>query len=206
LDEIEVAIAPIPGAELFKVDVVRSRAGEASAVVAFDAEMLLERRAELQRAVLASAVRSRAVLSEIERPLREVGAMLFSALLRIGEVGGRYTTAAALAADQGQGLRVMLRTDSALLAALPWEAMYDDVVGAYVVAVHWAPTATWAELQDLLLSQDWHVVHFIGHGDFDSARDEGILALVGENGRADLVEANRRPLWKTRLCRCAPSE
>jgi len=89
LDEIEVAIAPIPGAELFKVDVVRSRAGEASAVVAFDAEMLLERRAELQRAVLASAVRSRAVLSEIERPLREVGAMLFSALLRIGEVGGR---------------------------------------------------------------------------------------------------------------------
>jgi hypothetical protein len=34
-------------------------------------------------------------------------------------------------------------------------------------------------------------VHFIGHGDFDPRRDEGIIALVGADGRADLVEASR---------------
>ena len=57
--------------------------------------------------------------------------------------------------------------------------------------VHWAPTATWADLQDLLLDGEWHVLHFIGHGDFDPGRDEGVLALVGEDGRADLVAAHR---------------
>jgi len=57
--------------------------------------------------------------------------------------------------------------------------------------VHWAPTATWADLQDLLLDEEWHVLHFIGHGDFDPDRDEGVLALVREDGRADLVAAHR---------------
>ena len=42
-----------------------------------------------------------------------------------------------------------------------------------LVDVRWAPEATWATLQDLLLSGEWHVVHFIGHGDFDIERDEG---------------------------------
>ena len=57
--------------------------------------------------------------------------------------------------------------------------------------MHWAPSATWAELQDLLLDGEWHVLHFIGHGDFDPGRDEGVLALVREDGRADLVAAHR---------------
>ena len=57
--------------------------------------------------------------------------------------------------------------------------------------MHWAAEATWAALQDLLLSGQWHVVHFIGHGDFDIGRDEGVLALTREDGRADLVEADR---------------
>ena len=57
--------------------------------------------------------------------------------------------------------------------------------------LHWAPTATWADLQDLLLDSEWHVLHFIGHGDFDPAQDEGVLALTREDGRADLVAAHR---------------
>ena len=57
--------------------------------------------------------------------------------------------------------------------------------------VCWAPSATWADLQDLLLDGEWHVLHFIGHGDFDSGRDEGVLALTREDGRADLVGAHR---------------
>lgn len=57
--------------------------------------------------------------------------------------------------------------------------------------MHWAPKATWADLHNLLLDGPWHTVHFIGHGDFDPGRDEGYLALVGDNGRADYVAAHR---------------
>ena len=59
------------------------------------------------------------------------------------------------------------------------------------VLLHWAKAATWYSIQDLLLRHPWHVIHFIGHGDFDLDRDEGILSLVGENGRANNVEASR---------------
>ena len=248
---IELAIAPGQAAGLFRVEVVRSPAGEASAEVGLDVEALLARREQLEHAVLASAVVSRAILPQIERPLREVGQALFSVLLGSGDVAGRYRASAALATERGQGLRVVLRVDSPALAGLPWEAMYDAASGGYVcrrdqlvrhvpvpsvasltvqpplrilgivssprglqpldvekeqeqltralarpraeglIEVHWTAEATWAALQDLLLSGQWHVVHFIGHGDFDISRDEGVLALTRDDGRADLVEADR---------------
>ena len=128
---------------------------------------------------------------------------------------GRYRAAAAVAAERGEGLRVVLRTDSAALAGLPWEAMYDQTAGAYVCRqdqlvrhvpvasvpaplrvrpplrilgvvssprglppgrgqgtrpagarlpgpptwvwprCNWASSATWADLQDLLLDGEW---------------------------------------------------
>jgi Tol biopolymer transport system component len=249
---IEVAIGPggVPG--VFKVEVLASPAGEASAVVGLDADSLLARRGLLQQAVLASAVPSRRVLPETEQPVREVGEVLFAGLLGAGEVAGRYRAAAVMAAERDQGLRVVLRIDDPVLAGLPWEAMYDRAAGAYVcrqdqlvrhvpvapvpaplrvapplrilgvvssprglpaldvekeqeqlaralarpvsqglAKLHWAPSATWADLQDLLLDGEWHVLHFIGHGDFDPGRAEGVLALTREDGRADLVAAHR---------------
>ena len=249
---IEVAIGPGGAPGTFKVEVVASDAGEASAAVELDADSLLARRGRLQQAVLASAVPVRRVLPETEQPVREVGQVLFAGLLGTGEVAGRYRAAAALAAMRGQGLRVVLRIDTPTLAGLPWEAMYDQATGAYVcrqdqlvrhvpvasvpapllirpplrilgvissprglpalavgkerdqlecalarpvsrglAELHWAPSATWADLQDLLLDGEWHVLHFIGHGDFDPGQDEGVLALVGEDGRAHLVAAHR---------------
>jgi CHAT domain-containing protein/2-oxoacid dehydrogenase-like protein with E3 subunit-binding domain/biotin-dependent enzyme len=249
---IELAIVPGQAAGTFRVDVVSSPAGEASAVVFLDVEALLSRREQLELVVLASAAAGRAFLPRTERPLREIGQMLFSALLGSGDVAGRYRASAALAAERGEGLRVVLRVDTPALAGLPWEAMYDDVAGGYVcrreqlvrhvpvpavvpplliapplrilgiissprglpaldvekeqeqltralarlrgqrlIEMHWADEATWGGLQDLLLSGHWHVVHFIGHGDFDIGRDEGVLALTREDGRADLVEADR---------------
>ncbi len=249
---IEVAIGPGGAPGMFKVEVVASPAGEASATVQLDAGALLARRGLLQQAVLASAVPSRRVLPETEQPVREAGELLFAALLGAGEVAGRYRAAAAVAAERGEGLRVVLRIDSPALAGLPWEAMFDQAAGAYVcrsdqlvrhvpvasvpaplrvrpplrvlgvissprglpaldvdkeqdqlaralarpasqglAELHWAPTATWADLQDLLLDGEWHVLHFIGHGDFDPGRDEGVLALTREDGRADLVAAHR---------------
>lgn len=249
---IEVAIGPEQAPGVFGVRVLSSDVGEASAAVELEAGALLSRRAELQQAVLASAVASRRVLSETERSVREVGQVLFAALLGAGDVAGRYRAAAAVAAERGQELRVVLRIDDPMLAGLPWEAMYDEAAGGYVcrrdelvrhvpvasapaplmvdpplrilgvvssprglppldvgseqdlleealarlagqglAEVVWAPSATWADLQDMLLGGSWHVLHFIGHGDFDPDRDEGVLALIGADGRADLVEASR---------------
>ena len=249
---IELVITPGQAERTFRVEVLRSPAGEASAVVDLDVEALLARQEQLEQAVLASSVASRAILPQTERPIREIGQTLFSALLGSADVAGLYRASVALAAERGQGLRVVLRVDNPALATLPWEAMYDGTAGAYVcrrdqlvryipvalaappltvqpplrilgivssprgfapldvereqeklaralarplseglVDVRWAPEATWATLQDLLLGGEWHAVHFIGHGDFDIERDEGVLALTRDDGRADLVEAGR---------------
>lgn len=60
-----------------------------------------------------------------------------------------------------------------------------------LVEVVWVPTATWAGVQTRLLAGEWHVLHFVGHGGYDTRTDEGLLALVGEDGQADLIEAGR---------------
>jgi hypothetical protein len=252
--EIEVAIRSGLAPGKFSVEVMSSHVGEASETVDLDVEALLAQRERLQWAVLASAVPSRRVLPETERPVREIGQLLFTRLLGTGEVAGRYRAAAALAAERGQRLRVVLRIDASELAALPWEAMYDKTVDRYVcrqnqlvrhvrvasvpaplpvqpplrilgvlssprglpaldiekeqdalaralewpvrrgdIDFHWAPEATWSGLHNLLLDkqEQWHVVHFVGHGDFDESRDEGYLALVKDDGRVDRVAANR---------------
>ena len=115
---IEVAIGPSGAPGMFRVEVVASPAGEASATVELDADSLLARRGLLQQAVLASAVPTRRVLPETERPVREAGQVLFAGLLGTGEVAGRYRAAAAVAAERGEGLRVVLRIDTPALARL----------------------------------------------------------------------------------------
>ena len=251
MSAIEVAIGPHQAPGRFRVEVVRSPDGEASALTDLDVDALLGRRGELEQAVLVSTVPTRKVFPAEQR-VQDVGNALFRALLGTGEVAGRYRAAAALAAHSGEGLRVVLRIDDPTLAGLPWEAMYDEAVGSYVcrrnqlvrhvgvpaaatplpvtpplrilgivssprglaaldvdkekdqltgalagldadglATVVWASSATWADLQDTLLSEEWHVVHFIGHGDFDSDHDEGVIALTGEDGRMHLVQASR---------------
>lgn len=103
---IEVAIGPGPAAGKFRVEVVASPAGDASAVVELDTDALWDRRELLEKAVLASGVSSRRLLPGTERPVREVGETLFAALLGAGEVAGLYRVAAAIAATRGEGLRV----------------------------------------------------------------------------------------------------
>ncbi|GIH27530.1 hypothetical protein Aph01nite_58400 [Acrocarpospora phusangensis] len=126
----EVSIGPAATPGRFRVEVVRSQAGEASAEVSLDVAGLLARRAEVRRAVPASATPgSRA---ETEPALREVGGALFTALLGSGAVAERYQAAKAVAADRGEQLRVVLRLDTPELAGLPWEAMYDAALDRYI--------------------------------------------------------------------------
>jgi nucleoid-associated protein YgaU len=49
--------------------------------------------------------------------------------------------------------------------------------------------ATLESLDDALLRQGAHVLHFIGHGDFDG--DEGVLLLEGEDGAPDPLTGRR---------------
>ncbi len=136
---IEVAIGPglVPGR--FQVKVVRSAAGEASAEVSLDARVLLAGREQFQQTLLASGVVTRQVLSAAERVVREAGGTLFGALLGTGEVAGRYRASAALAAERGEELRIVLRINTPELSGLPWEAMYDPETGdMYAATINWS--------------------------------------------------------------------
>jgi hypothetical protein len=59
------------------------------------------------------------------------------------------------------------------------------------IHLKWLMQATWDEVQDEMLSGTWHVLHFIGHGDYDLTSDQGVIALVGDDGGPHLVEADR---------------
>lgn len=77
---VEVAIGSGRTPGRFRAEVVHSAAGEASAEVNPDAEMLLAGREQLQQTLLASGVVARQVLSAAERVMREAG-QLFGSLL-----------------------------------------------------------------------------------------------------------------------------
>jgi len=58
------------------------------------------------------------------------------------------------------------------------------------VRIDWIDQVTWPRVHDKLLEREWHVLHFIGHGTYDTESDEGVLAFVGRDGRADYVSAS----------------
>jgi hypothetical protein len=58
------------------------------------------------------------------------------------------------------------------------------------VDLRWLENVSWDALHAKLLEREWHVLHFIGHGTYDTVTDEGVLAFVGRNGRADYVTAS----------------
>ena len=129
--EIELAIGPASASGSFKVEVLHSPAGEMSAVVELNVGALIARTSEIQ-AALRDGSSSARPSPETERPIREVGRELFTALLGAGDVAGCYRASVALAAERGRRLRLSLRLGSPELASLPWEAMYDPTAGRYV--------------------------------------------------------------------------
>jgi hypothetical protein len=246
--ELDVSSAGTPGK--YKVDVIQSPAGEASATFELEPAQFIDRLDGLQQTLLASSVPSRRLLSRGETSVRDVGRRLFDALFSQQAVAGVYRASSAVAAERGEALRIVLRMSAPELAVLPWESMYDAAGDNYVarreplvrylpvpssppplkvrlplkilapiasprglalldvekernnltqalrpllergaVVVQWLGHATWPALQDTLLSDSWHIVHFIGHGDFDIERDEGVLALETEQGQVHRVPA-----------------
>jgi hypothetical protein len=58
------------------------------------------------------------------------------------------------------------------------------------VELKWLDEVTWTGVHRKLLEEQWHVLHFVGHGSYDVETDEGVLAFVGRDGRADYVTAS----------------
>lgn len=50
--------------------------------------------------------------------------------------------------------------------------------------IHWVEHATLSELGRTLRRGDFHVFHYIGHGAYDSDRDDGVLLLEDEDGKS----------------------
>jgi hypothetical protein len=60
-----------------------------------------------------------------------------------------------------------------------------------LVYLEWVDRPDWDSLHAKLRDETWHVVHFIGHGEYDSAAQEGTIALVDADGRSHMVDADR---------------
>ncbi len=59
------------------------------------------------------------------------------------------------------------------------------------VQIAWLEHANRRELQRILRHGPWHILHFIGHGGFDLASDEGFIALETESGELDRLPATQ---------------
>lgn len=60
-----------------------------------------------------------------------------------------------------------------------------DLIERGMVIVDRLPAATLPELQSALRRHDYHVFHFIGHGDFDETTGQGHIVFVDEQGQAN---------------------
>ncbi len=60
-----------------------------------------------------------------------------------------------------------------------------------VVTLTRLPRADLDTLQDALLEKEYHILHFIGHGEFDVHRERGYLILEGDNGYGERIEDER---------------
>jgi hypothetical protein len=53
----------------------------------------------------------------------------------------------------------------------------------------WLEGQTWRDLQRAMRRGPWHIFHFVGHGGFDPATEEGAIALADEAGHKRLLRA-----------------
>ena len=63
------------------------------------------------------------------------------------------------------------------------EEAIKDLQNRGLVDITWLEGQTWRDLQRAMRNQAWHIFHFIGHGGFDQRSDEGLIALVGDDGK-----------------------
>jgi hypothetical protein len=110
---------------------VSSPAGDASVDVGLDPAQLGVDLDALQTRVLASATRSRALVPELERPLRQAGQALFQAVFP-ASAGALFLSSRNEVEQAGGRLRILLRLHPPELAVLPWELLFSHDFGGYL--------------------------------------------------------------------------
>lgn len=60
---------------------------------------------------------------------------------------------------------------------------------AGLLTIRWMKKSGWADLQEALRRDDYHVFHFVGHGSFDSVTGTGTLMFTRADGQATTMSA-----------------
>lgn len=118
---------------LHRVNVLSTPAGETRQEIVFtlnDAR-LREELAQLEQTVGYQANLSAAQKRERLAAVRQFGRTLFDALIN-DNLKALYDNSRYIAQQRGQGVRLKLRIHSPLLAAVPWELLYDPRLGEFV--------------------------------------------------------------------------
>lgn len=70
------------------------------------------------------------------------------------------------------------------------EGAMAGLVEQRLVSLHRLPAASMRELGRALLTEEYHVLHFIGHGGYDESGEQGVLVFEDAEGRSRLVPAD----------------
>ncbi|MEA2723972.1 MAG: hypothetical protein QOH59_1743, partial [Gemmatimonadales bacterium] len=62
---------------------------------------------------------------------------------------------------------------------------------AGLIKLTWLAGSTWRDLQKAMRQGPYHIFHFVGHGGFDAASNEGVIALTDEQGKSALMSATQ---------------
>lgn len=130
----------------YRIAVLHSPAGEAQEIVAFPLDTVALRLGltQLENALLKSSGQRRAPTKE-EQAVQDFGRTLFGFLMH-GEIGHRYDVSHTLCRQAGQGLRLKLRLNDPMLAALPWEFLYDGRFNEYLALSQHTPLVRYLPL------------------------------------------------------------
>jgi ABC-type branched-subunit amino acid transport system substrate-binding protein len=131
--------------------IARSPTGEGRATMRFpfDEIALKMRLLSIENALLRSGGTRRRLDSPDEQTVEDFGRELFDALIS-GEVRSRYDASITEADLREESLRIKLRFDSAQLAAVPWEFLFDQRLGEYLVLATNTPLVRYIELPEVM--------------------------------------------------------
>ncbi len=71
------------------------------------------------------------------------------------------------------------------------EAATTALRAAGLLKLTWLEGSTWRDLQKAMRQGPFHIFHFVGHGGFDSASREGVVALADGAGQTALLTATQ---------------
>lgn len=71
------------------------------------------------------------------------------------------------------------------------ETALKPLIEANAIAIDWLEGATLLALTKKLRPDTYHILHFIGHGGFDEANEEGALLFEDESGRGSIVSGEQ---------------